>query len=172
MKLNMKITVVIIFILHALSCDKGNNGDDVLSLERQDYVGNELMIKGIYFHEVQTSRGVRFERYALYINGVMRHLGIAEQPNSPKISSGENKRDWGVFQVTGDQFMFERWYPSSGWISRAFVRSGVILNDTTFHITESYRLQDGVQTEISERNEIYHFRAFSPKPDSTNSFVE
>jgi hypothetical protein len=51
------------------------------------------------------------------------------------------------------------------------VRAGQILNDTTFVIAESYRMNEGKKTEVKERNETYHFKQFNPKPDSTNRFI-
>lgn len=78
---------------------------------------------------------------------------------------------WGRLIVEGSTIKFERWYPSSGGPLRVGVREGTILNDTTFHITESYRLQDGEKQDVKERDETYHFKALSPKPDSTNEFT-
>ena len=65
--------------------------------------------------------------------------------------------------------MFEKWYPNSPGQPKVYIREGKILNDTTFHITASYR-PDG--SERREKDEIYHFKQFSPKPDSTNNFVK
>lgn len=88
----------------------------------------------------------------------------------------ENKRSWGLFNIEGNTFKFEQYYPSSGSFTggtglRAFIRQGTILNDTIFHITESYRMVDGVKTEHNTKNEMYYFKEFSPKPDSTNCYV-
>lgn len=57
-------------------------------------------------------------------------------------------------------------------ILEAYVRAGKILNDTTFHITESYRMVDGVKTNIKQRDEMYYFREFDLKPDSLNNFIK
>ena len=83
----------------------------------------------------------------------------------------DDKISWSVFQFDGNNIQFERWYPSSGGPFPAYVRSGEILNDTTFIITEIYRMKDGVKTDVEESNEVYQFQAFSPKPDSTNRFI-
>jgi hypothetical protein len=40
------------------------------------------------------------------------------------------------------------------------------------NITETYRMKNGTKTEISTENNIFNFRKFSPKPDSTNSFIK
>jgi hypothetical protein len=88
------------------------------------------------------------------------------------LSGGNSKFNWGVFQVNGANIKFERWYPSSGGPLKAYISSGEILNDTTFLITESYRMQKGNKTELKDRNETYYFREFSPKSDSTNKFIK
>ena len=61
------------------------------------------------------------------------------------------------------------WYSPSGGGTPAYVREGKILNDTTFHITTSYRSNG---SERHEKDEVYHFRQFYPKPDSTNNFIK
>lgn len=143
--------------------------DDELSLQRQDYNGSELRFDGIYYSEYVQGH---YHRFALYRNGVIRDLGSSNEKNDPNFLSGNSKADWGVFQINNSKIEFERWYPSSGWISKAYVRSGEILNDSTFIITESYRNQNGEKTEIEAIDETYHFKQFSPKPDSTNNFVK
>jgi hypothetical protein len=75
---------------------------------------------------------------------------------------------WGVFNIKDNIIKFERWYPGQG-AKKAYVREGIILNDTTFHITKSYRSNG---SELKDADEVYHFRKFSPKPDSTNVFVK
>jgi hypothetical protein len=79
---------------------------------------------------------------------------------------------WGVFLIENNSIRFEHWYPSSGGPLKAYVRSGTILNDTTFQITKSYRNKNGEKAEVTSRNEVYHFKQFSPKPDSTNKYVQ
>jgi hypothetical protein len=61
---------------------------------------------------------------------------------------------------------------SSGGQRLVYTNIGVILNDTTFQLTESYRLKKGEKTEYQILDEIYHFRQYSPKPDSTNDFIK
>ena len=50
-----------------------------------------------------------------------------------------------------------------------YLDKGEIQNDSTFLITKSIRSKTGEEKEL---NEIYHFKQFSPKPDSTNVFVK
>jgi hypothetical protein len=169
MKMNIKVLIMV--LLNVMSCDKISESDDVLTLQRQNYYGNELMLDGIYYTEISSFDGIFYQRYALFRDGIIRDLGAAPEPGSAQFLTGNSKADWGVFQIDGNEIKFERWYPSSGGPLRSFVRSGIILNDTTFHIKESYRMRDGQKTEIMERDEIYHFLHFSPKPDSANTFM-
>lgn len=76
---------------------------------------------------------------------------------------------WGLFVIDNQTIKFERYYPSDDITRWTYIREGIILNDTTFLITTSYR-SDG--SDFSIKNEIYHFRQFSPKPDSTNNFIK
>ena len=33
-------------------------------------------------------------------------------------------------------------------------------------------MKKGKKTEVKARNETYHFKQFSPQPDSTNNFIK
>lgn len=153
--------------------------DDTLSIQRKDYLGDELKIDGYYY--LIYGDGDYITATFFYRNGILLKgnaglvSDIEELENSYVNDYNDAVKDvksmWGVFKVTENKIFFERWYPSEGALS-AYVRSGVILNDTTFHITEVYRMQKGQKTEISTTDEMYHFKQFSPKPDSTNVFVK
>ena len=153
--------------------------DDELSIQRMSYTGNQLRIDGYYYELVD---GVLYGIYCFYDNGVIHHLwdGI----KTSEINQFEQtittiefiekikkiKYSWGVFQIEGNQIKFERWYPSDPPL-KSYMRTGEIINDTTFVISESYRMHKGKKSEIKARKETYHFKQFSPKPDSTNTFV-
>ena len=171
----MKIYIpFFIFLLLGTSCRKILLGqDDELSLQRQDYYGKELRLDGIYYHEIVGGEYRIYQRYALFRNGVIRDLGGTKEIDDPRIPSGSYKDEWGVFQINNNEIKFERWIPSAGGgINPAYLSSGTIINDSTFQITQRYRNQNGQKTEVSAEYEIYHFKAFSPKPDSTNSFIK
>ena len=164
------------------NCKKGDSllNHDELSIPRQNYSGNELRVDGYYYTE---ANGSLFSPSFFYRNGVFLDAGgsfkdyfemdsyiVKEFISSTKYKS--YRVLWGVFLIEGNSVKFEHWYPSSGGPMKAYVREGLILNDTTFHITKSYRNQNGEKTEVDTENEIYYFRAFSPKPDSTNGFID
>ena len=146
--------------------------DDELTLQRMPYDGDELRLDG-YYHR----KNPNLEIYFFYSNGIVRYGGggylsfeeVEYHILNNQIVFGNSKTDWGIFFINGKTIKFERWYPSSGGGVPTYVREGIILNDTTFHITVSYR-SDG--KERREENEMYYFRQFSPKPDSTNNFIK
>jgi len=178
----MKNTIKIIFIATILflsmnQCEKYNK-DDELSIKRTDYTGNQLRIDGYYYRTWEDMMYTMF----FYQNGIILYGGafsqseIVEREIRYKNGTFYNhvngiKYLWGTFKIEGNKISFERWQPTQPYL-RSYVETGKILNDTTFIITELYRMQNGEKTNVKEVNEIYHFKQFSPKPDSTNSFIE
>lgn len=167
--MKMKTLIMLTMVFNLLNCEKEK--DDKLNLVQQDFNGDQLRIDGFYYTEKESYDGIIYSRYALYKNGIIRYLG-APLDIDKIFNSGNYKTDWGIFNIENNNIQFERWYPSSGGPLETYVRAGIILNDTTFHITESYRLLNGEKTQYRLKDEIYHFKQFSPKPDSTNQFIE
>ena len=165
----MKKIILLFFLsLFFINCSKEK--DDKLNLVQQDFNGNQLRLDGYYFTEEENFEGAIYSRYAFYKNGIVRYLGSPKTLDNANFLSGNSKTVWGIFNIENDNIKFERW-ASGGGPFNAYMSEGKILNDTTFHITESYRLLNGEKTEFKIRNEIYHFKQFSPKPDSTNNFI-
>ncbi len=166
----MKKIILLFFLsLFFINCSKEK--DDKLNLVQQDFNGNQLRLDGYYFTEKENFEGIIYSRYTLYQNGIIRFLGGPNTLDNIIFSSANSKTVWGIFNIENNIIQFERWYPSSGGPLEAYVRAGKILNDTTFHITETYRLLNGEKTQYRLKDEIYHFKQFSPKPDSTNNFI-
>jgi hypothetical protein len=161
-----------------MSCCSKIFPDAKLSMQRKDYNGNELRIDGYYFREDNTSS--RMIIYLLYNNGVLLYGGaplISEiEKRKQEFASGEwhntrknDKAAWGIFCIDGKNIRIEKWEPSTGIGLPVYIREGNILNDTTIHITIGYS-SDG--SDRRKLNEVYHFREFSPKPDSTNVYIK
>ena len=167
--MKMKIVIILAMLFNLLNC--GKDRDDKLNLIQQDFNGNQLRLDGYYFTQIESYNGFIYPRYTLYQNGIIRFLGGPNTLDNIIFSSANYKTNWGIFNIENDNIQFERWYPSSGGPLEAYVRVGKILNDTTFHITETYRLLNGEKTQYRLKDEIYHFKQFSPKPDSTNNFI-
>jgi hypothetical protein len=150
--------------------------DDELYNKRREYVGDQLRLDG-YYYRVNYENKI-FDGYFFYRNGIIITLGGVRN-NLEEFDEylkniidnqyhSSQKSNWGVFVVENDNIAFERWY---GGPLKAYIRAGKILSDTTFHIIESYRYVDGNKTELKTRNEVFYFREFTPKPDSTNTFI-
>jgi hypothetical protein len=176
-KIKILVMITLYTILSSSSCEgeRNENLDDKLTLEKNDYNGNELRIDGYYI----CSHG--FVPYFLYRNGIIMG-GTGEKNNDTSImeewfrngsyatNAQKYKYDWGVFQIDGNQIKYEKWVPVNGPFP-AVTYEGVILNDTTFVINKSYRAKDIGKKAPSEIHWEYHFKQFSPKPDSTNRFI-
>ena len=173
-------SVVVLVLLVGCTCKKITGEDDQLSIPKTPYTGKQLRMDGYWYNDY--ANNTYREVYFFYNNGIAMSVGAFPIDETSKREQAfqtvefydrikQNKLCWGVFQVDGDKITFERWYPSSGGPTHAYVRAGKILNDTTFQITESYRMQGGNKTEVSAKDEVYHFKKFSPKPDSVNVFV-
>jgi hypothetical protein len=155
------------------------NFDDELTIEKTPFSGDNLKTNGYYYNIWKVNGETFVEINFLYRDGVLLHGGSDDSTsfsNLEKVyldgiyygNAKIRKYCWGSFLVEGDSIFIERWYPSSRpyW---AYRQSGIILNDTTYQLTRIIRV-DG--TENSEINRVFHFRQFSPKPDSTNNFIK
>lgn len=150
--------------------------DDELSLQRRNYTGNELRTDGYYYY--YHNDGVNPERIVVFFlnrNGIIKTCGSPasiqdfESRTNP-CPSNSFKIGWGVFIVEKDIIKYEMWRGARALEPcPVIMHEGKILNDTSFHITSSYRSNG---SERYTENNIYHFRQFSPKPDSTNSFIK
>jgi hypothetical protein len=167
------LTVILLAIV--INCSWMDNESDKLTLERIPYNGNELKLFG-YYHMLDNDGLMTV--YFLYQNGMILHaddFSPAKLPEKEDVYRNgqyykwvkDDYTSWGVFHIDSNAIKFERWYPGDvSW--KTFIRTGEILNDTTFHISMSQR-SDG--SEIRTKDETYHFRAFSPKPDSICPFI-
>ena len=75
----------------------------------------------------------------------------------------------GVFsQQKKDKIEYEIWTTPTETITIQ-KSSGYIENDTTFHITENYF---SFNDKKYLANEVWHFKQFANKPDSTNNYIK
>ncbi len=175
-----KSLIIIITVLLFSSCKLFFPGPDKFTLQKQDYTGNELRVDGYYFKEFDSDCD-RIQVFFLYRNGIILYGGCpcVEDINAKEEEYKEKgtwykhvKEDrvsWGLFVIENDSIRIEKYEPPSGpGYLPAVIREGAILNDTTFRIIRRYR--DSGKKIIKEVDDLYHFKKFSPKPDSTNSF--
>jgi hypothetical protein len=145
---------------------------DEQTLERQNYFGNELKIHGYYYSFERKSTGDSLGTiFFLYRNGAFLYLG---SPDGSKISDLDkyvlqhntttgipgDRESWGTFQIENSKISIERWLSSSGRRIPAQIFQGNIINDTTINL------------KLFSTLEIWKYRNFSGKPDSTNIYVK
>jgi hypothetical protein len=173
----MKKVIIYLLIINlsmVMVCCNKLFPDEELSIKRVDYNGKQLRIDGYYYylHNDPISTRVLF----LYRKGILltsgylsQNLSIVEKEmvnDYEKIR--KNKTRWGVFIINDSSIKYEQWDLPTEIIS---VRSvyGQIENDTTFRITKNYFTFNGKTYSV---NELWHFKQFDNKPDSTNNYIK
>ena len=174
-KNNMK-TIILLVLTISLSmcmcCCRKIFPDEKLTLQRKNYLGNELRIDGYYTYYF--SEGKSYGTF-FYKNGIVLNITGKDGDYSEKRFLDEELIDhvkgtkslWSIFDINDDNIIIQGWGSSEGGGLPVITRYGKILDDTTFIITESE-----VNGRIREISEIYSFHEFSPKPDSTNVYIK
>jgi len=174
----MKTIILFIFTINLgmfMSCCSKIFPDEKLTLQRMDYDGNELRPDGYYYYFTKNNNTVV---YFLYKNGIIlcahsyssQDLNIVEEEMVKIYPEIRKQKDgWGVFLINNNKIEYEIWNASTGSCLPTIKRIGFIENDTTFRITETY-YSDSKKTDNNEI--VYHFKQFSPKPDSTNVYIK
>ena len=158
MKIKIKIAIALYIMLVIHACT-----DDKLEIERIPYIGNELRIDG-YYYKMYNDRILTtffFYRNGLTLDGGGANINKSLEDKDSSFRSEAfiksiGKYSWGVFVINGGNITINRWTYSPGLGSGllALMQKGQIVNDTTFYL------------EQSGKQYFYHFRQFSPKPDS------
>jgi hypothetical protein len=167
-------------VLLMASCILKGDPDESLTRSRTPNTLNALRLDGYYFSKVMGEDDSLVSPYFLYRNGVIisagstpeMRLGVLESLLIDESFIKKLKRvkdSYGVYLINNDRIEFEMWYPGPGPPKLVFLRQGVILNDSTFRITKIIH----PRTDTAETtDEIYRFKKFHPKPDSTNDFIK
>lgn len=171
--------IVFIFFLTLISCDKNNFKADEFTLIKENYNGNQLQINGYFFYQINDPN--TSEQY--YNTFVFFQNGICLKPNSTTDTNhlindfinkeyNENIEEfWGLYNIENSKIRIEYYGIRKGAWSKlpVYLKTGTILNDTTFVITEEKRSKDG--SEYRALNDTFHFVHYQ-KPDSTNNFIK
>jgi len=170
-KYTLLVTLVIVFIS---SCR--NDGSADTELFRTAYIGNELDVaSGVYVRRgIDNDLG---DPHFFYRDGVSMYTGEISQTKLEEFrSNGEwgglfmSKSRYGVFEISDGNIRFEEWLePVGNDPYKTIVFKGAITSDTSFVITE---VINNEREETYMRNYVYELERFSPKPDSTNMFVQ
>jgi hypothetical protein len=165
-----------LLLLGLISCEEDK--ELKLSTPKENYTGS-LRTEGYYYLTISNATEERALSYILYRDGTLLYGGAplvadiagreTDYTNGTwTLAATGEKTFWGVFQVIDNNMLFDQWYIRDGGLLASYQTKGTILNDTTFIMSSSNREGlDGVPLE-----EIYHFKALSPKPDSTNQFLD
>jgi len=163
------ISVILFLVFLALvgSC-KRTLPDEEFTLIKTPYNGSVIHMNGCYIsdqYELNDYCGYCF----FYSNGV--YFALSDKLNIKNIfnftggidNRRSDKSSWGLFQISNDTIKVQVWKMSD--VSTQFIvqnRIYKIINDTTLSIDI---LNDG---DIN----YFHFKKFTPKPDSTNVFIK
>ena len=172
---NIYAKLTIFFCLILSSCLKENIP---LSNVREDYHGDNLRIDGLY-HQITPDGYIVNVRF-YYRNGVQFIMSFSEEITDPAdliyiltkeniISERNRKSNWGIFKVNENDFFSEHWEtPIHGNYVATITMTGEILSDTCYIITKTVHSKIGV----FEGRGKWYFYPYSPKPDSTNTFIK
>lgn len=169
---NSNYFLILLVSLMINNC-KDSFQDEKFTLIKRPYNGNELKIDG-YYYKYRNENLVSV--YIFYSNGISFTTGwdynkakFEEMINSGTLASNSNIYNWGLFIIEDKTVEVEHYFTKDDLNSRVYIKSGMILNDTTIHFTK-YMRSNG--TEVEAINDTFHFKQFSPKPDSTNRFIK
>lgn len=136
-----------------------------LTMQRMDNNTSLLKLDGYYFFEWDSDVEA-IKILFLYQNGVLLNGLSPDLSSLPEVEerfksgayvdefASQNASAWGIYKLEDDRITIEQWV-SGNQCCETVIRSGVILNDSSFIIN----------------NEQFTFKPFSPKPDSTNVFI-
>lgn len=136
-----------------------------------DYSGTDFELNGYYYHKYETGYVALFffRNGVIYDTNAMLDLKDLEELDTHLRENYVGKEltqlhwFWGVYKVDGNEIRIDHWLPGTGGPYPTEVVQGRILNSTTLEIP--WFEKDG---NINQ----FRFREFSPKPDSTNTFIE
>ena len=174
--------IILLFALvtSCAACKKvGLCKDENLTLNKVEFIGIQLRIDGFYYgRPTEDYQGLlSYELFVFYQNGIMMLPGNVEYKKMEeyivmisKPGTIEAKYDWGLFNIADKKISIEHWLPAQCGYP-AVLRTGEILNDTTFILNKMER-RDSQGTTQKDITQTFLFRQFSPKPDSTNNFIK
>ena len=172
----------LIFMFGITGCSWLIPEDEEFTFDRLNYTGSSLIIDGYYFDifesewqgQMQTMYSIMF----FFRNGITL---VGDFPTNQELAAEEesyrngqyyqnekqNKLKWGIFKVDGDVITREIWSNPNGTYL-VTIQKILILNDSTIQFTSSERIDGSGKKSL---NNTYHFKPFSPKPDSVVSFI-
>lgn len=135
---------------------------------------DKLRLDGYYYAYDNISTNINV--HVLYRDGVVLFCSTGknfaffeEKFKTGKFGKSINISSWGMYLIEDDSITTSCISKVPGYFNyMTYISKGIILNDTTFKMIRSNR-SDG---EVFERKEVFHFKQFDFKPDSTNNFIK
>lgn len=159
-----------------LQCEKSEN----LTFSKNPYIGNHLRLDGYYYASRLTNH---LDPLILYRNGIVTGFNVYVVDHNEindfetKLSNGEyynyllsQKYNWGLYKIDSNIIECET-FQTDGGLSRCWypiTYFGTILNDTTLSFNRVYTSEGEF---LFYAKDTFHFKQFTPKPDSTNPFI-
>jgi len=169
---NLLVSLCSLIILYSCDCSYYK-----FSIKRENYNGNEIKMDG-YFYTDNSGKSSTTSIQFFYRNGVVLSGGRYSLHNLDSIESEiingalfdmDNKRSWSPFKIKNDTLITEYLYENPPSCQLLTAKSFFeIKNDTTIILK---RVSQAAYKD-QEYNQIWHFKQFFPKPDSTNIFIE
>ncbi|MDR1763283.1 MAG: hypothetical protein LBR64_04940 [Dysgonamonadaceae bacterium] len=142
------------------------------------YSGIELRTDDGYFFSKTSNNPEEGKVLFFYRNGAVfggnynYETGKLQNPEY-LIDDIDNIRFWGTFSVSDNTLKYQFYSIFNGHYWRICEAQCNILNDTTFVRKKIFLLYNGKDVTDDFNTEItFHFRQFSPKPYSTNTFIK
>lgn len=182
-KMTKKIIIIGLISFWLVSCFLFTGEDEELIMSRKINTSKKLRLDGYYLRSNCNSDETIcvYDVFFLFENGILFTTGVAamNKKELDKLKSILNKEcfsansklkfNWGVYETRGDSVAYEKWYHRGK--NYAYMKSGIILNDTTFRITKMNRSHKSDEKSLN-KNEIYRFVKFNRKPDSTTVYID
>ena len=176
MKSTIWKSVFVLMAMLTLNACKDDDEDVKLSQVKAPYTGT-LKTNGYYYLDFNSDVSRKLI-YILYRDGTILYGG--SPPNTGltareeefkngdwKTLSVPEKTFWGTFKIDGSAITFCQWHLRDGGLLEEYKTYGSIINDSSFVMTGTTRTGQ-INAPIDE---LYHFKPLSPKPDSTNQFL-
>lgn len=191
----MKNSIFLSFLL----CT-GCSSYEPLVFNKEIYSNSNLKTDGYFYFFSNEDMGKNYttkiyDSFILYQNGVFYNVSHSGYEKVTNIESRlkliddavlnkvtrekeyiNTRPNWGVFKINNSKIEIENWTFASGGGDYPTMRKiGEIINDTTIHfhtLIGVHPLNVGQKKKEVSIDETYHFRKFSPKPDSTNKWIK
>jgi hypothetical protein len=164
----------IVLSIISFGCRKIIYGEDEkFSIQKTDNLSGKLKLNGYYYSETVINGKTYRAIYILYQNGQLIVPASFPDKNLADIDTylasidfrsiiEKSKTVHGLYVIENNNIILENWTSGNG---KANVRKGcgTITNDTSFVLSKIGTI---------EGNFVYNFRAYTPKPDSTNKFIK